>query len=144
NSFADNGSYGHATNGDIASLNFLSGNPTNCYRGNANPAGLTTSPTGLEQSQPVCDGSPMAANPNVPLVSEILCGNEGALVGVSIPCPGGKPYPNATKVVMHPLPKLATMPDPCTGVPTNAFCEPPKPPKPPPPPPPPTPSGGLG
>jgi hypothetical protein len=142
NSFAHNGSYGHATNGDIASLNFESGNPVSCYRGNTNPAGLTTSPAGLEQTYPACTGAPGPANSNVPLVEEILCGNEGALVGVSIPCPGGKPYPKPTRVVMHPLPKnLATMADPCAGVPKNAFCEPPAPP---PPPPPPTPSGGLG
>ena len=47
NSFADNGSYGHQTNGDIAAVNFQDGNPTSCYRGNVNPAGLTTSPPGL-------------------------------------------------------------------------------------------------
>ncbi len=143
NSFAHNGSYGHATNGDIGAFNFVSGNPVSCYRGNTNPAGLTTSPAGLEQTYPACTGKPGPANNNVPLVLEILCGNEGALVGVAVPCPGGKPYPKPTRVVMHPLPKnLATMPDPCAGVPKNAFCEPPAPP--PPAPPPPTPSGGLG
>jgi hypothetical protein len=137
NSFAHNGSYGHATNGDIAAFNFESGHPVSCYRGNTNPAGLTTSPAGLEQTYPACTGKPGPANNNLPLVLEVLCGNEGALVGVDIPCPGGKPYPKPTRVVMHPLPKhLATMPDPCAGVPSNAFCEPPAPPPPP--------SGGLG
>ena len=58
NSFADNGSYGHATNGDIASLNFESGNPVFCYRGNTDPGGLTTSPAGLEQTYPACTGAP--------------------------------------------------------------------------------------
>ena len=123
NRFAHNGAYGHATNGDIASLNFLSGNPANCYRGNVNPAGLTTSPARLQRKQPRCNGSPMSANPNVPLVLEILCGNEGALVGVDIKCPGGKPYPKATHVIMHRLPRnLATMPNPCAGVPVNPWC----------------------
>ena len=28
NSFADNGSFGHATNGDIAAFNFVNGHPT--------------------------------------------------------------------------------------------------------------------
>jgi hypothetical protein len=123
NAFANNGSYGHATNGDIAAFNFLNGNPTNCYSGNTNPAGLTTSPNGLEQTQPVCTGAGAPANVNAPLVEEILCGNEGSLVGGSIPCPGGKPYPSATQVVMHPLPKnLATMRDPCADVPVNPWC----------------------
>jgi hypothetical protein len=142
NSFAHNGSYGHQTNGDIAALNLESGHPTSCYRGNTNPAGLTTSPADLEKTYPVCTGAAAAANPNVPLVLEILCGNEGALVGVSVSCPGGKPYPKPTRVVMHPLPAhLATMLDPCAGVPVNRWCNPPPPP---PPPPPPSPSPGLG
>jgi hypothetical protein len=138
NSFAGNGSYGHQTNGDIAVVNFEDGHPTSCYRANVNPAGLTTSPAGLEQAHPVCTGASAPANVNVPLVEEILCGNEGSLVGGSIPCPGGKPYPSPTQVVMHPLPKnLATMPDPCAGVPVNPWC--PGRPAPPPPTPP-----GLG
>jgi hypothetical protein len=123
NSFADNGSYGHQTNGDIAAVNFQDGNPTSCYRGNVNPAGLTTSPAGLEQTRARCTGAAAPANVNVPLVEEILCGNEGSLVGQTIACPGGKPYPSATRVVMHPLPQnLATMPDPCVGVPVNPWC----------------------
>jgi hypothetical protein len=123
NSFADNGGFGHATNGDIATLNFLSGNPTNCFSGNTNPKGLTTSPAGLEQTYPSCTGAPMGANANVPLVEEILCGNEGSLVGVSLPCPGGKPYPPRTHVEMHALPaNLKTMPNPCAGVPANPWC----------------------
>ncbi len=136
NRFAHNGSYGHATNGDIAALNFESGHPVSCYRGNTNPAGLTTSPAGLQRKYPACSGAAGPANPNVPLVLEILCGNEGALVGIKIPCPGGKPYPKATRVVMHPLPhNLATMPNPCAGVPANPWC-PGRPAR--------APSGGLG
>ena len=122
NNFADNGSFGHATNGDIAAFNLLSGNPTNCYSGNTNPSDLTTSPAGLEQSQPTCSGAAAPANTNVPLIEEILCGNEGALVGASLPCPGGTPYPKRTHVVMHPLPDPPTMPNPCRGVPANPFC----------------------
>jgi hypothetical protein len=123
NKFAHNGSYGHATNGDIGALNFLSGNPTSCYSGNTDPAGLTTSPAGLEQSHPACTGAAAPANANVPLALELLCGNEGVLVGVKLPCPGGKPYPVQTRVVMHALPKrLPTMPVPCAGVPANPWC----------------------
>lgn len=123
NRFADNGSFGHATNGDIAAYNLLSGNPTNCYRGNTDPKGLTTSPAGLEQSHPACTGAAADASPNVPLIEEVLCGNEGVLVGVSIKCPGGKQYPARTHVAMHALPSnLATMPNPCRGVPANPWC----------------------
>jgi hypothetical protein len=32
-------------------------------------------------------------------------------------------YPRVTRVVMPPLPRgLRTMPNPCLGVPANAFC----------------------
>ena len=38
-------------------------------------------------------------------------------------CPPGANYPPFTGVVMHSLPDtLATMPNPCLGVPTNAWC----------------------
>jgi hypothetical protein len=127
NRFANNGGFGHATNGDIGVVNFLDGNPTNCYSGNSDPGGLTTSPAGLEQTHPACTGAPVAGNDNVPLVLELLCGNEGSLVGANLACPGGKPYPRQTRVVMHPLPRhLPTMPVPCAGVPANPWCAVPK------------------
>jgi hypothetical protein len=123
NSFAHNGSFGHETNGDIAASNALDGKPTNCYAGNTDPRGLTTSPSGLEQTHPTCNGAKVPADPNPPLALELLCGNEGSLVGVDIQCPGGTPYPERTRVVMHSLPKgLKTMPDPCKGVPHNPWC----------------------
>jgi hypothetical protein len=127
NRFADNGSYGHPTNGDIALLNFLGGNPTSCFAGNVDRAGLTTSPNGLEQTYPACTGGPAPANANVGVVLELLCGNEGSLVGATIPCPGGKSYPAKTRVVMHALPKnLPSMPSVCQGVPRNPWCNPPR------------------
>ena len=123
NRFRNNGSYGHATNGDIAAQNFESGHSTDCYRGNTDPAGLTTSPSNLQQTKPTCTGAGVPASPNGPLIAEQLCGNEGSLVGVNPPCPGGKPYPKRTRVVMHPLPRnLRSMPNPCQGVPSNPWC----------------------
>jgi hypothetical protein len=123
NRFSDNGSYRHKTNGDIAAVNLLNGNPTSCYAGNVDSAGLTTSPAGLETTYPACTGARVPANANVPLVLELLCGNEGSLVGSGVRCPGGKRYPVRTHVVMHALPKhLQTMPAPCRGVPGNPWC----------------------
>jgi hypothetical protein len=123
NRFVDNGSYGHATNGDIATQNLTGGNPTRCFKGNTDPSSLTTSPSGLQQSFPVCSGASVPANPNGPLVAELLCGNTGAIAGIHVPCPGGKPYPTRTRVIMPPLPSgLATMPNPCAGVPVNPWC----------------------
>jgi len=41
------------------------------------------------------------------------------------PCPlppSQANYPKQTRTVMLPLPRLASMPQPCAGVPRNAFC----------------------
>ena len=122
NSFAGNGAFSHPTNGDIALLNLESGHPTNCFTRNSDPGGLTTSPPNLEQSYPACTGAPGPANANVPLITELLCGSEGTLVSLKLPCPAGH-YPDRTRVVMHPLPKgLRSMPNPCAGVPANPWC----------------------
>jgi hypothetical protein len=40
-------------------------------------------------------------------------------------CPAGVQYPAKTGVHLEPLPRgLPTMPDPCAGVPSNAWCTP--------------------
>ena len=41
------------------------------------------------------------------------------------PCPlpvSEANYPKQTSTVMLPLPRLPSMPEPCAGVPRNAFC----------------------
>src|SRR5262249_6946301 len=124
-----------ATNGDIAAMNALDGKPISCFSGNRDSSGLTTSPSGLQQTNPTCNGASVPANANPPLALELLCGNEGTLVDANIPCPGGKAYPRRTHVVMHALPtsRLRTMPHVCRDVPANPWCAPP-----------PRPTGGKG
>ncbi len=125
NSFRNNGSDGHATNGDIAASNFEGGHPTSCFSGNTDSAaaGVTTSPANLQQTNPTCNGTLVPASPNLPFVLEQLCSNLGAVAGLQIPCPGGHPYPKRTSVIMHPLPRgLPSMPNPCAGVPANPWC----------------------
>ena len=125
NTFSNNGSYGHPTNGDIAQLNFEAGHPTNCARGNTQAGGgpATTSPSDFQTTHPTCNGSPAPANQNTPFLDEVLCDSQVSLVPGQPPaCPTGS-YPRRTKVVMHPLPTgLATMKDPCNGVPFNPWC----------------------
>jgi hypothetical protein len=130
NTFSNNGSYGHPTNGDIGQLNFEAGNPTNCASGNKKAGGgpATTSPTDLQTTHPKCNGSAAAANQNPTFLQEVLCDSQVSLAPPTPPsCPTG-PYPRRTKVEIHPLPAgLATMPDPCKGVPYNPWCPAPKP-----------------
>jgi hypothetical protein len=58
----------------------------------------------------------------VPFLNQVLCDSQVKLSGFG--CQPGDFYPRRTKVVMHPLPKkgLATMPNPCVGVPHNPWC----------------------
>jgi hypothetical protein len=119
NVFAHNGGFGNATNGDIAEITETSA-PTNCYHGNRDISGkLTTSPSGLQQSKPRCDGHKTAPDLNPAFTNQILCDTRL----VATPCPPGSHYPRRTRVIMHPLPRhLATMPNPCVGVPRNPWC----------------------
>ncbi len=122
NTFTHNGFYGNPTNGDFAQSTFIAGNPINCFSGNIDTGGeLTSSPAGLEVTNPRC--GPIAAAPtmNLTFVFQALCDTQ--VFGPGTPCIGGGTYPRRTKIVMHPLPKdLPTMPDPCAGVPANPWC----------------------
>jgi hypothetical protein len=125
NTFTHNGSYGHATNGDFAELNFQSGHPTDCYSGNTDTSGgaATSSPSDLQQAHPSCDGSAAPANTNPSFLSEVLCDSQVELVsGVPASCPSGQ-YPRRTQVILHPLPSgLQTMPRVCGDVPVDPWC----------------------
>ena len=127
NSYVGNGWFGNPTNGDIAELTGTAG-PSNCFRGNtdAGGGGLTTSPPGLQSLKPACGGS-APPDPDPVFTAEIACDSQISLSGASVPCPPGSNYPRRTQVVMHPVPPgLATMPNPCAGVPANPWCPAPR------------------
>jgi hypothetical protein len=122
NKFTKNGGYGNPTNGDFDQLNFES-HPSDCYRANTDPAGLSPDSQKLEQQHPTCTQGDVPPNPNVPFLNEVLCDSQVQLTGFG--CQPGDHYPRRTKVVMHRLPpasKLTTMPNPCAGVPKNPWC----------------------
>jgi hypothetical protein len=123
NKFTSNGGYGNPTNGDFDQLNFEK-HPSDCYRGNTNTSGhLSHDSAKLQHDQPHCTKGNVPPNVNVPFLNEVLCDSQ-----VSDPpfgCQKGDHYPRRTKVVMHKLPparQLATMPNPCRGVPKNPWC----------------------
>jgi hypothetical protein len=122
NSFSQNGGYHNPTNGQFDQLNFEQ-HPTDCYSGNTDSSGsLSADATALEQKYPSCTGATVNPNINIAFLNEVLCDSQ-----VSLPpfgCQPGDHYPRRTKVVMHKLPKhLATMPNPCAGVPANPWCK---------------------
>ncbi len=114
NTFSNDGFFGNPSNVDFGELT-LSGNEIqNCFRANVAPQGSV--PTNLETAQATCGPTTKAPNDNPALLGQVLCDTGFGS------CPAGASYPAFTGVVMHPLPKLATMPNPCAGVPQNAWC----------------------
>ncbi len=121
NVFAHNGSFGNPTNGDFGQLNLEPGHPTSCFRGNTRAGGgaVTSSPSDLQQTRPICDGTPAPANSNPVFLSELYCDTE---LDLSL-CQPTDRYPRVTRIVMHSLPQhLQSMPDPCRDVPANPWC----------------------
>jgi len=114
NTFRHNGFFGNPTNGDFGQVVTNAGQPQNCYRGNVAPNGST--PSDLEQAQPTCGAITTAPNLGGALLGQVLCDTGFGS------CPAGSAYPPHTGVVLHPLPTLASMPNPCEGVPANPWC----------------------
>jgi hypothetical protein len=143
NRYGHNGSYGNPTNGDFGATNLEPG-PTDCYRKNTEIGGgkVTMSPSNLQKTYPRCTGTTVSPNTNTGFLIQVACDSDSITIGPIMggsSCPPGTHYPRQTKVVMHPLPhvraghgrsamenvssaKLASMPNPCKGVPTNPWC----------------------
>jgi hypothetical protein len=117
NTFKNNGFFGNPTNGDIGELTLIDGKPINCFRGNKAPDG--TSPPDIQTTNTQCGRTGLAHN-DLTLLAETGCDTQLA-EELCLPTDN---YPRGTKVVMHKLPtmKLATMPNPCKGVPRNPWC----------------------
>jgi hypothetical protein len=125
NQFGSNGGYGHPSNGDIGALNLESGHPNDCYSGNTKIGGGSITPAGaaaLQTTNPTCTTTPSATTTSDPqFLPELLCDTQVSLGSGPPACPTGQ-YPRLTKVIMHPVPKQKTMPNPCLDVPGNPWC----------------------
>jgi hypothetical protein len=121
NTFSHNGFFSNPTNSDFGNLTLTTGIPQNCFSGNVMPDG--SSPADLETTNAVC--GPLTTSSNFSLTpgtlgGEVLC-NTGLLgSGYCLPTDH---YPRTSTVTPLPLPtNLPTMPNPCVGVPSNAWC----------------------
>ena len=129
NTYSHNGFFGNPSNGDYAELT-MGTQPTNCFSGNTEAGGgaATSSPTGLEALKPCGGMAAPGADPDPVFTDEVACDSTISLFGLppNFSCPPNANYPrqDPSKIVMAPLPvsDLPTMPDPCAGVPTNAWC----------------------
>lgn len=126
NVFSHNGFFHNPTNGDFAEVT-LEGGPTDCFSANTDTSGgpVTSSPSGLQQSKPSCNGNIAPANGNFQFLTQVAC-DSGAAIGPaqgSTSCLLGGNYPRRRAVVMHPLPSgLPTMPHVCSGVAVDPWC----------------------
>ena len=118
NAFQDNGSFGNPTNGDLAELS-PSHDPGNCWHDNTDPAGVTSSPANLQQTNGTCGAPGAGAGLTSTLTQQQICASE-----IFAPCPPkpGMSYPRQTAVVLPTLAPQPTMPNPCAGVPTDPWC----------------------
>ena len=115
NTFVNDGSFGNPSNADFGQIVVHAGLPSNCYADNTAPRG--SAPPNLEQLQPTCGVTTTTTNSDNTLLAQVECDSRLA------PCPAGANYPSQTGVHLAPLPGgLPTMANPCTGVPSNAWC----------------------
>ncbi len=134
NKFSGNGSFGNPSNADYANLLIGGNEPANCFPGNTEWDSTFTHQLGAATSGNALDGFPgqtsaacgsrtpkaglLGANTDTTLLVQVEC-DAGVLSGSL--CASAN-YPQPTEVVMHPLPSLPSMPNPCTGAPTNLWC----------------------
>jgi hypothetical protein len=121
NTFSHDGGFGNRTNGDFVQGN-TEAHPPNCFSGNVDTSGaLSPGAAALEQAYPACTGAVVTPNLNVTFFDEFVC--DSGIVVRGFGCQPGDHYPRRTRVVMHALPRnLASMPNPCAGVPINPWC----------------------
>jgi len=123
NVFSGNGSFGNVTNGDLGTVGLLAAaTPRNCFFANhATHGPVTSAPANIQR--PSVDGVPCSkpgTTANAALLGQLICATGATQLG--IPCPSGSHYPQQTRIVMAPIPRLPSMPNPCFGVPRNGFC----------------------
>ena len=121
NVFRHVGFFGNPTNSDLANETLGSYTPRNCFYRNVDLGGAVTSAPADIQSANV-DGQPCGGpgSGNDPaLTNQLVC--TSGFVRCPLP-PHLANYPKQTAIAMLPLPQLPSMPEPCAGVPKNAFC----------------------
>ncbi len=127
NKFSGNGTLGNPTNADYGNLLVGGHTAENCFSGNTEWNSAFTLETGAATSAdsaltPSTCGSKtpkaglLGANTSSTLLLQAEC--DSGVLSCS-----GSGYPQATSVVIHPIPGgLPSMSNPCTGAPSNLWC----------------------
>lgn len=138
NEFYNNGTLGSsADGGDFGNLVTAGGEPTNCFSGNEEYDSTFTTPQGPASDVNANDGDASQTPSTCGTVKHpidtpttgLLGGNTddnflfAAECDSGLICLTGNPFPQWTGTTLGPVPSdLATMPNPCAGVPANAWC----------------------
>jgi hypothetical protein len=121
NHFKHVGYFGNKTNGDLATETLSRYTPRNCFYRNISLTGpLTSAPAHIQR--PSVDGPPCGRTGTgnvVELFDQLICAT--GFTTCPLPVKDAR-YPKQTKILILPLPRLPSMPNPCAGVPTNLFC----------------------
>ena len=119
NTFTHNGFFGNPSDGDIGEISGQN-DPGNCYHGNTNTGGtLTSDPAGIQTTHGQC-GVPNSGNDlGSTLTAQVLCATQLLSTCATTPTTS---YPRFASAPMPKMARQATMPNPCAGVPANAFC----------------------
>lgn len=121
NQFDRNGSFGNATNSDLALLSLaqVPHSPRDCFYDNtAHGALLTSSPARIQSR--VVDGEPCTlpgTTANPALLQQVGCADGAKCTARHAN------YPHPVTIGYIPLPQLPTMQNPCAEVPVNTFCQ---------------------
>lgn len=134
NKFSGNGSFANQSNADFGNLLIAGNEPANCFSGNTEWDSTFTTPLGAATNANALDLHPLqtpstcgtktpktgllGTNTDTTLLLQAEC-DAGVLSGGL--CTSAL-YPKTTSVLMHPLPSLPSMPNPCIGTPTNLWC----------------------
>jgi hypothetical protein len=68
---------------------------------------------------PAAAGPTSTASQALGALGQLICATGATGLGS---CPSGSHYPKQTRIVMAPIPRLPSMPNPCPGAPRNGFC----------------------
>jgi hypothetical protein len=135
NKFSGNGTAANPSNADFGNLLAGGHEAENCFAGNTETDPTFTTETGPATNADTIDGlsgltpstcgartaksAPLLGpNTDFTLLTQAEC-DAGVLSGSNC---AGAVYPVATGVTMEPVPSQPSMPNPCTGAPTNLWC----------------------
>ena len=136
NEFSSNGTIPGADGGDFGNLVTSGGQATNCFSGNTEWDPTFTTQTGAATDVNAIDGfasqTPASCGTNktptlTPTTSLLGANTDPTLLLAAecdsgLVCLSGNPFPKYTGTTMAPVPPVPTMPNPCVGVPSNAWC----------------------